>query len=59
MKKIEEEKMEENEMKWKVEDAIRNFTEYKKAIENEKIREAVIKELKKRSKEYKELSEEL
>ena len=59
MKKIEEEKMEENEMKWKVEDAIRNFTEYKKAIENEKIREAVITELKKRSKEYKELSEEL
>lgn len=50
---------ESEEMKWKVEDAIRSFTEYKKLTEDEQIKEKVIKELKKRAKEYKELAEEL
>lgn len=49
----------EQEMKWKVEDAIRSFTEYKKITEDKKVREKVIKELKKRAKEYKELAKEL
>lgn len=57
MKEIKEDK--EQEMKWKVEDAIRSFTEYKKLTEDEQIKEKVIKELKKRAKEYKELAEEL
>lgn len=57
MKEIKEDK--EQETKWKVEDAIRSFTEYKKLTEDEQIKEKVIKELKKRAKEYKELAEEL
>ena len=48
-----------NETKWKVDEAIENFTRYKKAIEDEKIKNEMIKELKKRSKEMKELAEEL
>lgn len=50
---------EERELKWRVDDAIRNFTEYKKAIQDKKVKEKVIQELKRRSKEYKELAEEL
>ena len=49
----------EREMKWKVEDAIRNLTEYKKAIEDEKVKEKVIKELEKRANEYKKIAEEM
>lgn len=52
-------KMEESELKWKVDDAIRAFTEYKKLVEDKKIREKVIKELEKRSKEYKDLAKQL
>jgi hypothetical protein len=57
----EKEKKEEKdrELKWKVDDAIRAFTEYKKLIDDEKVKENFIKELKRRAKEYKELSEEL
>ena len=54
---MKEEKVDE--MKWKVEDAIDSFTRYKKLIEDEKVKEKVIKELEKRAKEYKELSKEL
>lgn len=50
---------ETEELKWKVEDAIRSFTEYKKLIADEKVKEKVIAELKKRAKEYKDLAEEL
>lgn len=49
----------EEEMKWKVDSAIEAFTRYKKAIEDEKIKKEMIKELKKRSKEMKSLAEEL
>ena len=49
----------DRELKWKVDDAIRAFTEYKKLIDDEKVKENFIKELKRRAKEYKELSEEL
>ena len=47
---------EKEEMKWKVEDAIRSFTEYKRLTEDKKVKEQVIEELKKRAKEYKELA---
>jgi hypothetical protein len=50
---------EERELKWKVDDAIRAFTEYKKLTEDKKIREKVITELKKRANEYNELAKEL
>lgn len=50
---------EESEMKWKVEDAIRNLTEYKKAVEDKKVKENVIKELEKRANEYKKIAKEL
>lgn len=49
----------EEELKWRVDDAIRNLTEYKKAVEDEKVKERVIKELEKRAKEYKKIAEEL
>ena len=49
----------EREMKWKVEDAIRNLTEYKKAIEDKEVKEKVIKELEKRANEYKTIAKEL
>lgn len=51
--------MKDNEQKWKVEEAIDAFTRYKKLVGDEKIREKVIKELKKRSNEYKKLAKEL
>ena len=50
---------EENELKWKVDDAIESFTRYKKLVEDEKIKEKVIKELKKRADDYKKLASEL
>ena len=59
MSKIEEKEEKDRELKWKVDDAIRAFTEYKKLIDDEKVKENFIKELKRRAKEYKELSEEL
>ena len=60
MKKVELTKEEEaNELKWKVDDAIESFTRYKKLVEDEKIKEKVIKELKKRSDDYKKLASEL
>lgn len=49
----------EREIKWKVEEAIDAFTRYKKAIEEEKVKAEMIKELKKKSKEFKELANEL
>ena len=49
----------EEDLKWKVEDAIRSFTEYKKLVEDKKVKEKVIEELKKRSEEYKLLAKEL
>lgn len=48
-----------DEIKWKVDEAISAFTRYKKAIEDEKVKQAMIKELKKRSKEMKALAEDL
>ena len=51
--------MEENELKWRVDDAIRAFTEYKKLVEDEKVKNKVIQELKKRAKEYSKLADEL
>jgi len=59
MSEIEEKEEKDRELKWKVDDAIRAFTEYKKLIDDEKVKENFIKELKRRAKEYKELSEEL
>ena len=60
MKKIELTKEEEeNELKWRVDDAIESFTRYKKLVEDEKIKEKVIKELKKRADDYKKLASEL
>jgi hypothetical protein len=60
MKKVELTKEEEaNELKWKVDDAIESFTRYKKLVEDEKIKEKVIKELKKRADDYKKLASEL
>lgn len=60
MKKVELTKEEEaNELKWKVDDAIESFTRYKKLVENEKIKEKVIEELKKRANEYQNLAKEL
>lgn len=56
---MKKEEREAEEIKWKVEDAIRSFTEYKKLIADEKVKEKVIAELKKRAKEYKDLAEEL
>lgn len=50
---------EKEEMKWKVDEAISAFTRHKKAIEDEKVKQAMIKELKKRSKEMKKLAEDL
>jgi len=50
---------EEREIKWKVDDAIESFTRYKKLIEDEKIKDKVITELKKRAEEYKKLAEDL
>lgn len=55
----EEVKVEENELKWRVDDAIRAFTEYKKLVEDEKVKNKVIQELKKRAKEYSKLANEL
>ena len=52
-------KVEENELKWRVDDAIRAFTEYKKLVEDEKVKNKVIQELKKRAKEYSKLADEL
>jgi hypothetical protein len=49
----------EKELDWKVDDAIRAFTEYKKLTEDKKVKEKMIAELKKRSEEFKELSKEL
>jgi len=46
-------------MEWKVDEAISAFKRYKQAIEDEKVKQAMIKELKKRSKEMKKLAEEL
>ena len=54
---MKEEKVDE--MKWKVEDAIDSFTRYKKLIEDKKVKEKVIQELKKRANEYKDLAKEL
>lgn len=48
-----------DDMKFKVDCAIEAFTRYKKAIEDEKVKKEMIKELKKRSKEMKELANEL
>lgn len=48
-----------DETKWKVDEAIDAFTRYKKAIEDEKIKKEMIKELKRRSKEMKNLADEL
>lgn len=59
MKEIESKEEKEREMKWKVDDAIRAFTEYKRLTEDSKVKEKVIEELKKRAKEYKDLAEEL
>ncbi len=47
------------EFKWKVDDAIRAFTEYKRLIEDKKVKEKVIEELKKRADEYKKASKEI
>lgn len=55
----EEVKAEESELKWKVDDAIRAFTEYKKLVEDEKVKNKVIQELKKRAKEFNKLADEL
>ena len=49
----------EQEMKWKVDDAIRTFSEFKRLTQDEKVKEKTIKELKKRAEEYKELAKEL
>lgn len=49
----------EEEMKWKVDDAIRAFSEFKRLTQDEKVKEQTIKELKKRADEYKELAKEL
>lgn len=49
----------EEEMKWKVDDAIRAFSEFKRLTQDEKVKEKTIKELKKRADEYKELAKEL
>ena len=49
----------EQEMKWKVDDAIRAFSEFKRLTQDEKVKEKTIKELKKRAEEYKELAKEL
>lgn len=59
MKKVELTKEEANELKWKVDDAIESFTRYKKLVENEKVKEKVIEELKKRANEYQNLAKEL
>ena len=60
MKKVELTKEEEaNELKWKVDDAIESFIRYKKLVEDEKIKEKVIKELKKRADDYKKIASEL
>ena len=59
MKKEEVKEEQEREMKWKVDDAIRAFSEYKRITEDAKVRQKVIEELKKRAKEYKNLAEEL
>lgn len=56
MSKVEEK---DREMQWKVDDAIRAFTEYKKITKDEKVKEKVIEELKERAKEYKNLADEL
>jgi hypothetical protein len=50
---------EKEEMEWKVDEAISAFKRYKQAIEDEKVKQAMIKELKKRSKEMKKLAEDL
>lgn len=47
------------ELKWRVDEAIESFTRYKKLVEDEKIKEKVKEELKKRAEEYKNLSENL
>lgn len=52
-------KDEERELQWKVDDAIRAFSEYKKLIKDEKVKEKVITELKQRAKDFEELSKEL
>ena len=57
---MKDEKIEsEQEMKWKVDDAIRSLTEYKKLMEDEKVKKATIKELKRRAEEYKKAAKEL
>ncbi len=57
---MKDEKIEsEQEMKWKVDDAIRSLTEYKKLMQDEKVKKATIKELKKRAEEYKEAAKQL
>ena len=49
----------EEEIKWKVDDAIRAFTEYKRLIEDKKIKAKVIEELKRRADEYKKVAKEI
>ena len=52
-------KDEERELQWKVDDAIRAFSEYKKLIKDERVKEKVITELKQRAKDFEELSKKL
>lgn len=45
--------------KWKIEDAIRTFTEYQKIMEDKDLKEKAIKELEKRADEFKKTASEL
>lgn len=50
---------EKRELEWKVDDAIEAFIRYKKLTKDEKVRNEVKKELKKRSEDMKNLSDNI
>ena len=48
-----------DELSWRVDEAIESYKRYKEAVEEKNIKEEMIKELKKRSKEMQDLADEL
>ncbi len=51
--------VDEQEEKWKVEDAVRTLEAYQKIMEDKKLKEKAIKLLKEKAKEYSKLSEKI